>query len=233
MVKRKWGGWSWGSILSPPGTPLSSLFLATLCWDGFGLGDPHPPSELYWYSVVCYPFLRVAYGLGLTGAMSFCCALLWALLVAQMVKNLPAKLVTQVRPLGGENALVKGMATHSSILAWRNTWTEEPGGLESVGSQKVRQDWAINTLLLIHFKFWCFHLTCEEKLGWGRQLSWNRILGKGVTFWPWVHLIKQMFSFQAEVEEFLWWGGRRCWLLIPLYLILRFQWQLIVFLHHL
>ena len=74
------------------------------------------------------------------------------------------------------------MATHSSILAWRNTWTEEPGGLESVGSQRVRQDWAINTLLLIHFKFWCFHLTCEEKLGWGRQLSWNGILGNATWY---------------------------------------------------
>ena len=119
---------------------LSSLFLAPLCWDGFGLGDPHPPSELYRYPAVYYPFLRVAYGLGLTGAMSFYFALLQAPLVAQMVKNLPAKLVTQVRPLGGENALVKGMATHSSILDWRNTWTEEPGGLQSVGSQRVRQD---------------------------------------------------------------------------------------------
>ena len=119
---------------------LASLFLAPLCWDGFGLGDPHPPSELYRYPAVYYPFLRVAYGLGLTGAMSFYFALLQAPLVAQMVKNLPAKLVIQVRPLGGENALVKGMATHSSILAWRNTWTEEPGGLQSVGSQRVRQD---------------------------------------------------------------------------------------------
>ena len=126
-----------------------------------------------------------------------------------------------------------GMATHSSILACRNTWTEEPGGLQSVGSQRVRQNWATNTLLLIDFKFWCFHLKCEEKLGWGRQLSWNGILGKGVTFWPWVHLVKQMCSFQAEVEEFLWWGRGRCWLLIPSYLILRFQWQLIVFLRHL
>ena len=50
-------------------------------------------------------------------------------LVAQKVKNLPAVQETQVRSLGWEDALVKGMATHSSILAWRIPWTEGPGGL--------------------------------------------------------------------------------------------------------
>ena len=57
-------------------------------------------------------------------------------LVAQTVKNLTAMLENQVRSLGGEDALEKGMATHSTILAWRIPWTEEPGGLQSVGSQK-------------------------------------------------------------------------------------------------
>ena len=52
-------------------------------------------------------------------------------LMAQMVKNLPAVQETQVRSLGWEDALVKGMATHSSILAWRIPWTEGPGGLYS------------------------------------------------------------------------------------------------------
>ena len=46
-----------------------------------------------------------------------------------MVKNLPAMQETQVQPLGQENSLEEGMATHSSILAWRISWTEEPGGL--------------------------------------------------------------------------------------------------------
>ena len=55
-------------------------------------------------------------------------------LVAQMVKSLPAALETWVRSLGQEDPLEKGMATHSSILAWRIPWTEEPGGLQSVGS---------------------------------------------------------------------------------------------------
>ena len=58
---------------------------------------------------------------------------LW--LVAQMVKNLPAMQETQVQSLSLEDALEKGMATHSSILAWRIPQTEEPGGLQSMGLQ--------------------------------------------------------------------------------------------------
>ena len=56
--------------------------------------------------------------------------------MAQTVKSLPAVQDTQVRSLGQEDPLEKGMATHSSILAWRIPWTEEPGGLQSMGSQK-------------------------------------------------------------------------------------------------
>ena len=54
--------------------------------------------------------------------------------MAQMVKNPPAVWETQVRPLGREGPLEKGMATHSSVLAWRIPWTEEPGGFQSTGS---------------------------------------------------------------------------------------------------
>ena len=61
--------------------------------------------------------------------------------VAQMVKNLPVMWETWVRSLGWEDPLEEGMATHSSILAWRIPWTEEPGGLQSVGLQRVRQGW--------------------------------------------------------------------------------------------
>ena len=53
-----------------------------------------------------------------------------------MVKNPPAMQETQVQPLGQEGPLEKGMATHSSTLAWRVPWTEEPGGLQSMGSQR-------------------------------------------------------------------------------------------------
>ena len=61
----------------------------------------------------------------------------WASLVTQMVKNLPAMQETWVPPLGWEDPLGKEMATHSSILAWEIPWTEEPGGLQSMGSQRV------------------------------------------------------------------------------------------------
>ena len=63
-----------------------------------------------------------------------------ASLVAQSVKNLPAVQETRVRSLGWEDPLEKAMATHSSILAWKNSWTEEPGGLQSMGSQRVGLD---------------------------------------------------------------------------------------------
>ena len=61
-------------------------------------------------------------------------------LVAQMMKNLPARQETRVRFLGWEDPLEKGMAAHSSILAWRTPWTEEPGGLQSMGSSRVGHD---------------------------------------------------------------------------------------------
>ena len=57
-----------------------------------------------------------------------------------MVKNLPAMKETQVQSLGGEDLLEKGMATHSSILAWRIPWPEEPGRLQSIGSQRAGHD---------------------------------------------------------------------------------------------
>ena len=61
-------------------------------------------------------------------------------LVAQTVKNLPAMLDTQVQSLVREYPLEEGMATHSNILAWRIPWTEEPGGLSSMESQRTGHD---------------------------------------------------------------------------------------------
>ena len=66
-------------------------------------------------------------------------------LVAWLVKNLPAVQETWVQSLGWEDPLEKQMATHSSILAWKISWTEKPGGLQSMGSQRVEHDWATNT----------------------------------------------------------------------------------------
>ena len=61
-----------------------------------------------------------------------------ASLVAQRLKRLPAMQETWVRSLGREDPLEKEMAAHSSVLAWRIPWTEEPGGLQSMGSQRVQ-----------------------------------------------------------------------------------------------
>ena len=70
---------------------------------------------------------------------------LWALLVTQTVKSLPAIQKNWVQALGQEDTVEKETATHSSILAWRIPWTEEPGGLHSTGLQRVKHAWATNT----------------------------------------------------------------------------------------
>ena len=64
----------------------------------------------------------------------------WVSLMAQMAKNLPAVQEIWVPFLGQEDPLEKGMATHSNIFAWEISWTEEPGGLQSMGSQKFEYD---------------------------------------------------------------------------------------------
>ena len=69
----------------------------------------------------------------------------WASLVAQMVKNLPADQETRVWSLGQGDPLEKAMATHSSVLAWRIPWIEEPGGLQSMGPQRAEHNGATNT----------------------------------------------------------------------------------------
>ena len=73
-----------------------------------------------------------------------------ASMVAHMVKNLPTVQETWVQSLGWEESLEEVMATHSSILAWRIPWTEEPRGLQSMGSQRVRHNGEDNT----HCPWW-------------------------------------------------------------------------------
>ena len=72
----------------------------------------------------------------------FSALLLETSLVTQMVKRLPTMRETWVQSLGREDLLDKAMATHSSTLAWKIPWTEEPGRLQSIGSLRVRHDWA-------------------------------------------------------------------------------------------
>ena len=69
--------------------------------------------------------------------------------MAQMVKRLPTLWETWVQSLGQEDTLEEEMATHSSILAWKIPWTEEPGRLQSMGSQRVGHDWVTS----LHFTY--------------------------------------------------------------------------------
>ena len=78
--------------------------------------------------------------------------ILGTFLVAQTVKHLPTMQDTQVRSLGQEDLLEKEMATHSSTLAWKIPWTQEPGGLQSIGSQRVRHDWATSMSMSQYLK---------------------------------------------------------------------------------
>ena len=81
----------------------------------------------------------------------------WASLVAQMVKCLPTMWETRIRPPGREGPLEKEMATHSSILAWKIPWTEDPGRLHSMGSQRVGDDFTFTFNIGLANKFiWVF-----------------------------------------------------------------------------
>ena len=108
-------------------------------------------------------------------------------LVAQRLKCLPAMRETWVQSLGWEDPLEKGMATHSSILAWRIPWREEPGGLQSMGSQRVRHDWAIS----FHFSmpsdiyiYIGFHTSF-------RIIFFYFLLKTPLEFWPGLHWISR------------------------------------------
>ena len=82
----------------------------------------------------------------------------WFSLVAQTVKNPPAMQETWVQSLGQEDSPEEEMAAHYNVLAWRIPWTDEPGGLQSMGSQKVGHDWAHEHIIIK--KLW---LVAKEK----------------------------------------------------------------------
>ena len=144
-------------VYSPPGSP-SVGFSRQEYWSGLPCpppGDlPDPGTKpvllylLHWQggSLPLVPPIRQPKEYLITTFHLILILIHWASLVAQTVKNLPAKRETWVRSLGWKDSLEKGMekamATHSSILACRIPWTEEPGGLQSIGLQTVRHDWA-------------------------------------------------------------------------------------------
>ena len=94
-----------------------------------------------------------------------------ASLVAQRLKHLPAMWETQVRSLGQEDPLEKEIATHSSILAWRITWTEEADGLQSMGSQRVRHDWVTSLSLSVSASFLPMNIQDWFPYGWTGLIS--------------------------------------------------------------
>ena len=104
---------------------------------------------------------------------------MWASLVAQMVKNLPAIWETWVPSLCQEDPLEKRMATHSSILAWRIPQTEEPGRLQSMGLQRVGHDCATNThIVCIAFSTEPLHGRWKERNSLCprvRRKAWNSV----------------------------------------------------------
>ena len=88
----------------------------------------------------------------------------------QTIKNLCAVLETQIWTLGWGGPLGKGMITHSSILVWRIPWTEEPGGLRSMGPQRVRYDWVTN----IHTHTQQIAMQCLRNQSVWRKISVRR-----------------------------------------------------------
>ena len=106
---------------------------------------------------------------------------IYASLVAQRLKRLPPMRETQVRSLGGEDPLEKEMAAHSSILAWRIPWTEEPGGLQSTASQRVGHNWVTLLTYLLNSSYWLFFMhsvSLHSHLWDGLSLTWcwNKII---------------------------------------------------------
>ena len=119
---------------SPPDSSVHGILQATILeWVAFS-----PPGEILDPGIEPMSLRPPT----LTGGF-FITSTTWAFQVAQWIKKSPAMQETQkmrVGYLGEEDPLEEGMESHSSILAWRIPWTEEPGGLQSIGSQRVRQD---------------------------------------------------------------------------------------------
>ena len=156
-------------------------------------------------------------------------------LVAQSVKNLPAVQETRVQSLGWEDPLEKEMATHSSILAWKISWTEESGGLQSMGLQSVGHDWATNTYLhnsvkqlsfnlkIIFFAYFTF-LNEMSVLGGGEEpgrprassctweLTW--VTGGRVCNLDWPCIESFFQGSVLQRHKLLLWGGR-WWVHMP------------------
>ena len=130
----------------------------------------------------------------------------WGSLVAQTVKNLLAMWKIWVQSLGREDPLEKGMATQSSILAWRIPWTEEPGGLQSMGSQRVGHIWATKHPSPLPVLFWeviyvTFSVITVFQKSTSRELLWSSVPYKSLCLHIWLisslHSPFSPFSFPS------------------------------------
>ena len=123
---------------------MSSIFHVSVDYLYVFFGKPSIQS-LCPFLLVCLGFFFLLIQFHLVVICLFIVSISGASQVAQWVRNLPAMQEmqeTRVQSLGGEDPLEEGMATHSSILAWRIPWTEEPGRLQSIGLQRVRHYWS-------------------------------------------------------------------------------------------
>ena len=150
------------------------------------------------------------------------CLKSWASLVAESVKNLPAVQETWVRSLGWEDPLEKEMATHSSIPAWKISWTEEPG-LQSMGLQRVRHDWATNTNTLkeliskIYLKLCLTRPINLTPTIWNSYLINNHSLVNWVSFRLAFHLFPSLNNLGKETRRWTSWPYMLLkWLPLPL-----------------
>ena len=139
LPSRDWACWGYASEES-----AEKMWWNIFDAQGIRLMEPH--IHAYYY-IVYYNYLQLHSYMWLIMHKYI---IQWSSLVAQTVKNLPAMQEAQVWSLGRENPLEKGMATHYTILAWKIPWTEEPGGLQSMGLQRVRHNWANNTHVILH-----------------------------------------------------------------------------------
>ena len=132
--------------------------------------------------------------------------LYWASLLAQVVKNLPAMQETWVRSQGWEDSLEKGMATHSSILAWKIPWTEEFVRQQSMGLQRVRHDWTITLSLSYEIRSFVtglFHLAYYFQV---LNILYFIPFYGGIMFHLWIYHILLNHSSDDGIRLFLSFG---------------------------
>ena len=178
----------------PPGPSVHGIFPARiLLWVAFSFSR----------ACICSSFLLITFNSCIIFFI-WVYHITWASLVAQMAKNLPAMQETWLWSLGGEDLLKKGMTIHSSTLAWRIPWTEEPGGLSSWGAKKPDVTEQLTHTILFnqlpfHRLFWVFFniylffnlfillyqvSVVAHKIFDLHCSMWDLVPGQGIESWP-------------------------------------------------